>query len=150
CAHIENVLPRLTAVVGCRHDCVRTTDSTASHCTTRHREVDTTVTVDPNGWILKIGVSAGLTRCVLNRAYVPRQAVVFRDYNGPGPGDQPAEVGCPNASKPSVSVNETLHEGDVKVSSPAKTRPVSRSVKPIGSESTNKDVGAELLYQVAF
>src|SRR6266480_1295710 len=72
------------------------------------------------------------------------------DPSGPELGDQPASVGCPNASRPSVSVNETLHEGDVKVSSPAKTLPVSRSVKPMGSESTNKDVGAGLLYHVAF
>jgi hypothetical protein len=49
-----------------------------------------------------------------------------------------------------VSVNEILQLGDVRVSSPAKTRPVIGSVKPIGSESTNCDVGAGLLYQVAF
>src|SRR5436190_6177399 len=69
--------------------------------------------------------------------------------SGPELGDQPASDGCPNVFRPSVSVNETLHEGDVKVSSPANTRPVCRSVKPIGSESTNCDVGAALLYQVA-
>src|SRR5439155_16097791 len=71
------------------------------------------------------------------------------DPKGPELGDHPASDGCPKASRPSVSVNEILHEGDVKVSSPANTRPVSRSVKPMGSESTNCDVGAGLLYHVA-
>src|SRR6266404_4192598 len=71
------------------------------------------------------------------------------DPSGPELGDQPARVGCPVASRPSVSVNETLHDGEVSVSSPANTRPVWRSVKPMGSESTNCDVGAALLYQVA-
>ena len=71
------------------------------------------------------------------------------DPSGPELGDQPASVGCPNASRPSVSVNEILQVGEVSVSSPANTRPVWRSVKPMGSESTNCDVGAELLYQVA-
>src|SRR5438552_7445418 len=69
--------------------------------------------------------------------------------SGPELGDQPASDGCPNVSRPSVSVNETLHDGEVSVSSPANTRPVCRSVKPIGSESMNCDVGAGLLYQVA-
>ena len=42
-----------------------------------------------------------------------------------------------------------MHDGEVRVSSPAKTRPVCRSVKPMGSESMNCDVGAGLLYQLA-
>src|SRR5438477_4994022 len=71
------------------------------------------------------------------------------DPSGPELGDQPAYVGWPNVSKPSVSVNETLHDGEVSVSSPANTRPVWRSVKPMGSESTNCEVVAGLLYQVA-
>src|SRR2546430_6523300 len=71
------------------------------------------------------------------------------DPSGPELGDHPSGLGCPNPSSPSVSVNETLHDGEVSVSSPANTRPVCRSVKPIGSESTNCDVGAALLYHVA-
>src|SRR5919106_1503356 len=70
------------------------------------------------------------------------------DPSGPELGDQAAGDGCP-ARRPSLSVNEILHVGVVRVSSPAKTRPVSRSVKPMGSESTNCDVGAGLLYHVA-
>src|SRR5438034_8994905 len=75
-------MPRLAAVGRRGHHCIRTTDSTAGHGTTRHCEVDTPRIVDADGWILKVGVSAGLTRCVLNRAYVPRYAVVFRDHRG--------------------------------------------------------------------
>jgi len=46
-------------------------------------------------------------------------------------------------------VNEVLHVGEANVSSPAKVRPVYRSVNPIGSESTNCEVGAGRLTQVA-
>src|ERR1700720_4302345 len=63
---------------------------------------------------------------------------------------QPAASGMLSASKPSVSVNEILHVGVVKVSCAANVRPVAWSVKPIGSESINCDVGAWLSYQFAF
>src|SRR5260370_32861147 len=52
---------------------------------------------------------------------------------------------------PSSSVNEVLQvSGERSVSSPAKTRPVCRSVKPIGSESISTEVGARRLTHVAF
>jgi hypothetical protein len=47
-------------------------------------------------------------------------------------------------------VKEVLQVGLSNVSSPANTRPVCRSVNPIGSESMNIDVGARLSTQVAF
>src|SRR2546421_11807190 len=51
---------------------------------------------------------------------------------------------------PSLSENEILQVGDVAVSSAAKTRPVWRSVNPMGSESITCEVGAGRLLQVAF
>src|ERR1700719_1640235 len=62
----------------------------------------------------------------------------------------PAASGMLNASKPSVSVNEILQVGVVKVSCPQNVRPSVWSVKAIGSESTNCEVGAWLIYQLAF
>src|ERR1700719_466270 len=50
---------------------------------------------------------------------------------------------------PSLSEKETLQVGDVADSSAAKTRPVWRSVNPIGSESITCEVGAARLLQVA-
>src|SRR6266550_4487451 len=49
---------------------------------------------------------------------------------------------------PSSSVYEVLHVGDSSVSSPANVRPVCGSVKPIGSESTARDVIAGRLIHV--
>ena len=85
CAHIIDVLPRLAVVIGCRYDCVGATGSTTSHCTTGHCKIDSTVIIGCYGWILEIGVSAGLIRRVLNRTYVPRQPIVLRDYDGSRP-----------------------------------------------------------------
>src|SRR5205085_6818753 len=50
---------------------------------------------------------------------------------------------------PSSSEKDVLQVGESSVSSPAKTRPVWRSVKPIGSESMNCEVGAGRLTQLA-
>src|SRR6266513_4902200 len=58
-------------------------------------------------------------------------------------GPEEATQVCPSSSE-----NETLQVGDVAVSSAAKTRPVWRSVNPIGSESITCEVGAGRLLQV--
>src|ERR1700693_365664 len=50
---------------------------------------------------------------------------------------------------PSLSVKEVLQVGESNVSSAANTRPVCRSVNPIGSESMNSEVGARRSTQVA-
>ena len=50
---------------------------------------------------------------------------------------------------PSLSVKEILQEGEVALSSAAKARPVTKSVKPIGSESITTCVGPGRFAQVA-